>query len=257
MPGNCGSSSSAFEISPEDRKNSNTSAVLVPARLDVALYGDNRWGPWIFDTFGGRSFDGSWTSWWLAQWLQMCSSNRFVHFTRYLWPDPRPIRTQSAIAVENSAPKVSTIFFFFTAPTPVLWIGSPSFHVFSAIAKLLTAGESAGSALSDAIQCDGTVECNQSDIEVFLWPLGRPKHVIWPLARPPAVQGLKFTIYIRYISGYYISRFVPVLFLRYVWNIQGVRRCQCQVLLWCLQAWSISDDCRMLKGEDCIQHILL
>jgi hypothetical protein len=71
----------------------------------------------------------------------------------------------------------------------VLWIGLPSFHVFSATTKLITARESAGYVLSDAIQYADTVECNQSDIQVFRWLLVRPKHVILPLALPQALEG--------------------------------------------------------------------
>jgi hypothetical protein len=68
---------------------------------------------------------------------------------------------------------------------------------------------------------------------------------------------LIFRVYTRYISG--ILHFevctcpIPKIFLQYA-------RCTAfsvpSPAVMC-QAWSISDDCRMLKGEDCIQHILL
>jgi hypothetical protein len=55
-------------------------------------------------------------------------------------------------------------FFVSLAPTPVLWIGSPSFHVLLDITKLVTAGESARTALSDAIEQEHELKETQSDI---------------------------------------------------------------------------------------------
>jgi hypothetical protein len=155
-------SSSDSEISPDDGYSSFPSVTLGTAWLGMPARWDIGWGPRILATFWGQNLEeGSWKKLWLAPSSQVSSFIRLDHFTQYFWPAPSPIMTPSTLAVAKASPKFS--HFFFNGPN------SSSVNRFNELPqwfryhKMDTWGESAPSALPDAIDCARGIKTFQID----------------------------------------------------------------------------------------------